>query len=138
MHENDLYWLAGMFEGEGTFGISQPRNHNKNRSARLAIGGTDRDVMEKVASLIGGNVRTSPDPRPNRKTMYNIEIYGVKAEKWMKTLLPLMGERRSARIQEILDIRSDYCQEWAGNVPSGRGSTRHSRRGGLARAVKAR
>lgn len=92
---DDLIWLAGLLEGEGTFDL------HKGRYARIRISMTDRDVLGRAAHLMGGRVRMTLHA-PGLKPMFHTEVTGTRAEGIMRELLPYMGARRSAKIGEIL------------------------------------
>lgn len=95
-----LDWLAGLLEGEGCFCLTQG---SKKPVIKLSM--TDRDVVEKAARWMGGcSVRSyrRPSWKPSRKTMHCTERHGPQAIALMKALLPRMGERRSAKIEELL------------------------------------
>lgn len=95
MGRDDLLWLAGLLEGEGSFDL------HRGRYPRIRLGMTDRDVVGRAATLLGGRIRLSLKPRPNKAT-WHVEISGRKAVAVMVAILPFMGARRSARIAEIL------------------------------------
>mgnify|MGYP001609130432 CR=1 FL=1 len=52
MKMGDIYWLAGILEGEGCFGI-----HNGGIFIKLLM--TDQDTVTKVAILLKGNMPQS-------------------------------------------------------------------------------
>lgn len=90
----DICWLAGILEGEGCFCYQC--------SPGIRVGMTDKDIIERIASLIGHNVRGPYKYRVNKKPVYYTEIWGSKAISWMMTLYCLMGNRRKERIKEIV------------------------------------
>lgn len=96
----DLNWLAGILEGEGCFSISQIDRYNY---PKITMGMTDLDVISRVARILGTKV-TGPYrvKEANRKLIYHISMLGKKAAHWMLVLLADMGERRQARILEIM------------------------------------
>lgn len=103
MRDLDIAWLAGLFEGEGSMYIA------KNGGTRLAIGMTDRDVIERVNALVPCTQIQVVHPKPVRpeysqpKTRYNWRISDpVKVREVLELLLPWFGRRRSARAQEVL------------------------------------
>lgn len=95
MSRDDLLWLAGLLEGEGSFDL------HRGKYPRIRLGMTDRDVVGRAATLLGGRVRLSLKPKPNKAT-WHVEVSGAKATEAMAWVLPHMGARRSARIAEIL------------------------------------
>jgi hypothetical protein len=100
--ERELYWLAGILEGEGYF-AGESGYRGEKRRCMIQLGMTDLDVVERAAKLMGvEEITTLPQPE-GYKTKYRISIGGDKARDLMRSLIPIMGERRTARIQEILD-----------------------------------
>jgi hypothetical protein len=105
MTEIETAWLAGLFEGEGTFVSANngKRSRGIDNGCRVALYMTDKDVVERAAKLIGVEVRTSQPKRPlTAKLVYRIQFFGNKAVAVMEAILPFMGERRSERIKYLL------------------------------------
>lgn len=100
----EIYWVAGVLEGEGCFTLRDGRPY-------IYCGMTDRDVVEKLKDTLGlGRVsgpfiRTIIQHKP-------ISVWTLSKQKeaagLMMTLYPLMGKRRQQKIREIL-------QAWKGN-----------------------
>jgi len=92
-----LYWIAGLLEGEGTFGIW------KHNSPTIAITSTDRDVLYRVAAILGCNVRGPYNQTGlGSKDVYVCSLKGGSAIEWMMTLFPLMSYRRKEAIKEVI------------------------------------
>lgn len=106
----DLIWLAGLLEGEGTFDL------HKGKYARIRVSMTDRDVVGRAAHLMDGRIRMTISP-VGLKPMFHTEITGHKAEAIMRELLPFMGARRSAKIGEILGRLAWRRGERASTIP---------------------
>lgn len=101
---NDLYWLAGLLEGEGYFHI-YGRN-TKWPHPRIQLQMTDEDVVKRAAILFGGNKVRKLNPASNGyQHTYRTEVAGRPAAHLMVQLKPIMGKRRRNKIDEIL-------QEW--------------------------
>lgn len=98
MNRDDLIWLAGLLEGEGTFDL------HRGKYARIRVGMTDRDVVGRAASLMGTSIRMSISTMGHKST-YHAEMSGARAEALMRELLPYMGARRSSKIGDILGKR---------------------------------
>jgi hypothetical protein len=94
-NRDDLLWLAGLLEGEGSFDL----HREKYPRVRLAM--TDRDVVGRAATLLGARVRLSLKAPPNAAT-WHAEISGTRAAEVMAEILPFMGARRSGKIATIL------------------------------------
>ncbi len=92
----DIAWLAGLLEGEGYFGVKA------KTSPVISISMTDEDVMARAGALMGCTPTRVNRQHANRKDLYRVQIYGIRAASWMMTVLPLMGARRGQVIKESL------------------------------------
>jgi hypothetical protein len=104
----EIAWLAGLLEGEGCF-MSVP---SQRHYPLIVITMTDQDIMQRVADMFEVRlwevdpVKYQPlklDGTP-RKTQWKATIGGVRAAKWMRVVYPWMGERRRARIDEVIAL----------------------------------
>ncbi|MBA7675141.1 hypothetical protein ES703_83370 [subsurface metagenome] len=106
MNQLELYWLAGMLEGEGSFIAGPPSDPNQ---PRISFCTTDRDVVEKVASLFRVKYIRSWIPKRGQrgygkyKTSLAVCIKGRPAVILMNELKPLMGERRRKQIEKAIN-----------------------------------
>lgn len=96
----DFYWMVGILEGEGSFYPSPPSQRPANVCIDFKM--TDKDIMARVAELLGVNLR-GPAKRPPWSPTYRIVIKGSKAVAIMQLILPYMGVRRSLQINKVLD-----------------------------------
>lgn len=97
----DTAWLAGLFEGEGSFEIA------RNGGTRITIRMTDRDIIDRVDALFPcpgiGIVRPRHPGGGYYKTQYAWRINDPeKVREFIAAVLPWLGERRSARAAEVL------------------------------------
>lgn len=102
MRTVDIYWIAGMLEGEGCFSIVTNR-----RLPRIDFVSTDFDITMRVSDLMGSPMRgrnRKPGESFGRKPVFVTQLGGKRAAGWMMTIYHLMGNRRRARIREILKI----------------------------------
>jgi hypothetical protein len=106
MNDNDLNWLAGLLEGEGNFCWAGGTKRSKFPAIDLKM--TDRDVVNRAATLLGRACMGPYGPYGTlgAKPVFQCRIAGQPAIEVMCVLKPLMGERRQARIQEIVDTWS--------------------------------
>ncbi len=97
---SDISWIAGLLEGEGTFGVS-----NSN-SPFLAVQMNDKDVLEQAQELMSANLYGPYTSRKGARIYiphYRVALYGVPAISWMMTVYNLMGKRRRKRIRSIVE-----------------------------------
>jgi hypothetical protein len=95
----DLYWLAGLLEGEGTF-IAGPPSAPRSPAVQLSM--ADRDVVDRAAALLECAVTIVPARREGWRTAYSARVRGARAVAWMKRLRPLLGSRRQEQIDRAL------------------------------------
>ena len=102
----DIRWLAGLLEGEGCFSTStSPRNERQFPCLQVSAVSTDRDVLERAKNILGGKTKVKVRTHGyGKKVQYTVRVNGTLAASWMMTLYSLMGERRRARILELLNI----------------------------------
>lgn len=100
MTELETAWLAGLLEGEGSFG--QVRNTN---GCHLSLSMTDEDVVRKAAKLMDIYKVVAYErkkQKPHHKQQWYLHVCGDTAVSIMTCILPYMGQRRSQRIKFLL------------------------------------
>ena len=93
MTNTETAWLAGLLEGEGCFTF--------NRTARVILGMTDRDVVERAAKLMKSST-LAKRLLSSGKTFFSVALCGRRACDLMIAVLPYMGERRRVKIESLL------------------------------------
>jgi hypothetical protein len=94
MDIKDIYYVAGILEGEGCFSYYN--------APRIFLKMTDRDVIEKVKFIMNVNVSIGEQNRNGWKTACVLAINSHQAIGWMMTLYPLMSARRKEQIKQVL------------------------------------
>ena len=100
----ELAWAAGLFGGEGTWGVyGQTRG---TVMAQAALGMTDRDAVERFCRIVGlGTVHVRANQRGNRKTVYVWSIGKASAVRSVIEMFrPWLCQRRMERGDEILRL----------------------------------
>jgi hypothetical protein len=107
----DLAWVAGIVEGEGWLGTRRrcgvpPRQRDgyEYTAPEIKIVMTDLDVMERVANVMGLNVRRHGKPAPNRKEIFEVGVVGRPAVAWMLTLYSMLGRRRREQAAKAIRL----------------------------------
>jgi hypothetical protein len=88
-------WLAGILEGEGSFGY-----HRGSPVIQLSM--TDPDVVDRAAEVMHVHPQKMWGRKDGYKPVARAVAHGTRAIGLMMSVLPLMGQRRRARILEIL------------------------------------
>lgn len=96
----EVSWLAGLLEGEGTFGSS---GDTANSYPIISIQMCDEDVIARVRGLLGspGTYRRD-SAKVNWNPTFTTRLTGHAAASWMRILRPLMGRRRGTAIDRAL------------------------------------
>ena len=95
--EQLVIWLAGLFEGEGTF------NFYKEVARKISITSTDKDVLDKIQENFGGGICSTTKKFDHWKQAYIWYISGLEAKNIVESIKPYLLSRRSIRAQEWLD-----------------------------------
>lgn len=98
--EAEWAWIAGILEGEGSFGLVN------GRIPRVQVGMTDFDVIERIVALLGVGTLSVFVPKEGataKKPALRLDIRKARDVVWvMEQVLPWMGKRRSAKIRSVL------------------------------------
>jgi hypothetical protein len=102
-------WAAGLFEGEGTIYLDRSRDKRGNGRVRLALAlsSTDLDVIRRFRTAV--DCGTVVGPYTPTKGVKPYWTWRVRRERDALLLIerfrPLLGERRLARLSELLAER---------------------------------
>lgn len=109
LKDTDVAWLAGLLEGEGSFGLYSSKG--QKAYGVIALEMTDLDVVRRAAELmeVGDRVNEVTSPTKLRRQAagqaqrsYRVYANGANGRRAMTLILPFMGQRRAAKITEIL------------------------------------
>ena len=105
IYMSEWEWLAGYLEGEGCFRMSGGRERWLGSPEVIAVS-VDQDVMMRAARIMDTAVKKRPLPSNHlgSRPLWVVRVYGDRALRVMEHVLPYMGERRSAKIQEVLTL----------------------------------
>jgi hypothetical protein len=73
------------------------------RYPRISVGMVDRDVIERVAAIWGVSVQRHKPYGVSRQVQYRAWLSGERSLAVMRALYPLMGARRRAQIDAVLE-----------------------------------
>lgn len=112
--DTDIAWLAGLMEGEGWFRLAVYKKQPKRRpQVEVGLKMTDLDVVQNAVAIIGSTRPIKPCKKPTGDAgrgrsfdrwspQFEWRVYGAQAERVMRLVRPYMGQRRGARIDQIL------------------------------------
>jgi hypothetical protein len=150
MTKNELYWLAGWLEGEGTFLYAA-----KKMALCIQAFSVDKDTVQCAVKIANARMYLINQKKryPTYQDGWRFNLERRPAEALMRKLLPLMGERRRRQIKIALngwDKRENrpvkkYCACGCGEtlvagprkIYTNRTHAVRAHRHGLSRSVKA-
>ena len=97
---NKLLFLAGLFDGEGSFGIWGKGNGRK--SFQCSVEMCDKDSVQKFADFFGGNV-VKPRLRKSHWTQtYKWKLSGGRAYECVEMMIEYMSLRRQEKYENVV------------------------------------
>ena len=97
---NKLLFLAGLFDGEGSFGVWGKGNGRK--SFQCSVEMCDRDSVKKFADFFGGNV-VKPRLRKSHWTQtYKWKLSGGRAYECVEMMIEYMSQRRQEKYENVV------------------------------------
>jgi intein/homing endonuclease len=94
--QEQICWVAGLFEGEGSV-------YKQKGRLRVSIEMTDLDVIETVQKLFGGSVSKRIPKKSHWKISWKWRLTNNKeSTAFLIKILPFLHERRTARIKELM------------------------------------
>lgn len=111
-NKEKLIWSAGLLEGEGYFGNKNKKIGTIKGNIMIGCHMTDEDILLKLKEYL--NCGTVSGPYKNGKTeqnykdRYMFRVSGEKAYNIIKLILPYMGNRRTNKIEELIDLYENY------------------------------
>ncbi len=103
---DNLNWLAGWLEGEGSFLRGPPSSPGLCIVSAVS---TDEDVIAKVAGWWGVKYHPIKSRENHHKQAFVLKKSGKGAADLMVQLRPLMGRRRQEQIDRALSSYSASC-----------------------------
>ena len=97
---NKLLFLAGLFDGEGSFGVWGKGNGRK--SFQCSVEMCDKDSVQKFADFFGGNV-VKPRLRKSHWTQtYKWKLSGGRAYECVEMMIEYMSLRRQEKYENVV------------------------------------
>ena len=98
--KNKLLFLAGLFDGEGSFGVWGKGDGRK--SFQCSVEMCDKDSVQKFADFFGGNV-VKPKLRKSHWTQtYKWKLSGGRAYECVEMMIEYMSQRRQEKYENVV------------------------------------
>lgn len=88
MSISELYWQAGMFEGEGSIRISKPNRTNWGYLC-VDLANTDKTIVNIFQQMWGGRIAYY-EPGGNRKPYWRWRCYAIAARDFLRCMWPCL------------------------------------------------
>ena len=98
---NELPYLAGVFDGEGSMGVWS-KGKDKSPAFRLQVEMGDGDVVLKCLTYFKKGSLTARQRDDKYKIMYHWRVNGEEAKDVAREMLPYLSRRRQAQFVEAL------------------------------------
>ena len=110
LYQNKLAFLAGVFEGEGSFGIWSSGKNNNKRYFRIQIEMSDKDVICQFEDFFNlGTVYPRKPRQEHHKVIYNWRVNGENAVRCAYSMFPFWGDRRQQKFREVIkELKKKY------------------------------
>jgi len=102
MPNDELGYLAGVFDGEGTFGIWS-KGKNKTRQLRVCVDMADGDIVLRFLTFFkAGSIYSRQPKDPKHKLMYSWRVTKKEtALDILRMMLPYLSKRRQLKFHEV-------------------------------------
>ena len=120
LKETDITWIAGIIEGEGSFGIDNRAKDRYQESSAptgcyFKVSMTDQDVMIKFEGFFNRKPFSPKKKTKGGKTEYIINIANRKILLYiLPRIFPYLGIRPKTEAQKCLDLLDEWI-EWIKN-----------------------
>lgn len=126
----DIIWMAGFFDGEGSVSIHQPRSENRIRLS-IRVCNTVEEALWVFVKRYGGRI-SSIDRNPQSKRMYRWGCPPRNHVRLLKDLLPFLiikkervklalrfretVRKMNSKLQELGERRSISSEVWSKRI----------------------
>tara|TARA_R100000329_G_scaffold39053_1_gene36788 strand:- start:602 stop:934 length:333 start_codon:yes stop_codon:yes gene_type:complete len=97
--KNKLLFLAGLFDGEGSFGLWKKGRNQK--SFQCAIEMADKDILDRFSEYFGGNVHKCKIRKVHWTQTWRWRLSGKKAYNCINKIIGFMCKRRRDKFDGI-------------------------------------
>ena len=113
--KEQLILLAGIFEGEGWFGLNKTKNPTFTPTAVLEVQMSDEDVVQKFQRYCNTNkkIHFVRKRKEHYKDQYRFTLSGSRALQLMEEMLPYLGIRRKEQYYAVVQSIGNGPKNWS-------------------------
>lgn len=102
INSSDLYYTAGLLDGEGTITISKNRKSAKFRHPQISIASTTLELLKYLQNTFGGYISSKKIYAPHHKQSWHWQVHGTHALVFAALIAPYLKEPEKKRRAELL------------------------------------
>jgi len=91
--DKELWWAAGIWEGEGSIGNTDRKRATKQVTLNVGVVQKDLWLLEKMKVMFGGGITTSSGD------CYRWQVHGPRAAGFIQTIYSLLSPRRQDQVR---------------------------------------
>lgn len=95
----DIYWAAGIYEGEGNASYN---TYKGNVYARACVGQKDPWLILRLQRMFGGSVKKNASLEKRGITCFTWFVSGARARGFLLTIYPLLSPRRKEQVRKAI------------------------------------
>jgi len=99
-----LIFLAGLFDGEGSFGLwgnGKAQNGKKRKQFQCGVEMRDKDILIRFSNFFGGNIRKCRIRNPKHNQLWRWRLSGTRAYECMDMMIEYMCQRRQEKYNVV-------------------------------------
>ncbi len=98
--QSKLIFLAGLFDGEGSFGLwSNGKGNPKRFSCTIEM--VDKDILKRFSEMFGGTINPHKKRKEHHTQTYRWRIHGKRAYTCVNKMIKLMSKRRQEKFYVV-------------------------------------
>lgn len=110
-----IIFLAGVFDGEGSFG-SWSTGKGRKRVIALGVETTDEDMVKRFHDVFGGLFYKRAKRIQGKKETWQWKMRGEPALKTLKAMIPYMCKRRKEKFYGLVEPFGYGSEDWGSYI----------------------
>ena len=126
-NEQDLAYIAGFFDGEGSVSIrkAKPSVHHRTQSVRysllVSITNTNLPILEFIQSLLGGVIHERTWRTPMQRQSYSLYWSSGQGRRVLEFLSPYLRIKKGeaelgVAFQDVMDVSGGFGNKYYSNL----------------------
>jgi hypothetical protein len=113
--EQQIVFLAGVFDGEGSFG-NWSNGKNRKKELQVSVETTDVDMVLRFYKMFDGYFFVLPPQKEGNKNLFRWKLKGNKAWKPLEEMIPYMCTRRREKFYGLVESIRLSSKSWSARL----------------------